>query len=537
VARLAAIDIGSNAMRLRIVDVDDKNPGLLGFASSPNVQDVHLLRAPVRLGREVFLTGTLTNKAISAALEALCQFREAMDDAEVDLYRAVATSAVREAKNGHFLVERAQREAGISIDVIEGEEEARLVQLAVVRRLKLKENSALLIDIGGGSTELTLIDKGEPSVARSLPIGTVRLLEAFFEEGAPVAKRASALAANYVERVLTEVDQDVFQTQPDLLVATGGNMDTLALLCPQMIDQELAINLASAEALIRQLKAMNVQERVDRFELRPDRADTLIPASMILFHIASHFDHPSVLAPGVGVKEGILEELFDQYFSRKNDSAEAERLTQTCVRLGRRYHFDEKHGLLVAKLATQIFDDFYDRQGKRPRERLLLQCAAILHDIGDFVRFEGHHKHGWYLIEHSAIMGLSPADRSLVANIARYHRKSFPDTSHEPFRELGRADRAIVREMAAILRLADALDREHRGKVQSVRASVTDETLRLAVEGEDEIELEEWTVHRKAGLFRSVFDLDVEVTDRPMSAKRPSSPSGNILEEADLYEE
>jgi exopolyphosphatase/guanosine-5'-triphosphate,3'-diphosphate pyrophosphatase len=521
-ARFAAIDVGSNAMRLRIVEVERPTSPTAALVFG-QAREVTALRLPVRLGREVFLTGALTTQAVSSAAEALRQFREAMDVAQVDQYRAVATSAVREAKNGALFVERARREAGIDLEVIEGVEEARLVQLAVRRRLGLDQKRAFLIDIGGGSTELTLLDRGELLASQSLPMGAVRLLEAFLEtERAGEARLTREMAENVV-RVLVELRPELAKSDPQVLVATGGNMETLAALCPHPSAEAPAIDLGAARELVARMAQMSTAERAAAHGLRSDRADTIVPAAQILLRVVEPFGHATALAPGVGVKEGILEELAERFFSVWSTGGEEIAITHACEQLGRRYQYDEKHGATVARLAAQLFDDLAPHHGLGPRERLLLRASAILHDVGDFVRYEGHHKHSWYLIEHADIMGISPAERSIVANVARYHRKSFPDPSHPNFRDLSREQRSTVRTLASVLRLADALDREHLGKVNSARAAVSGGRLRLTVEGAPDRELEEWTVARKAGLFRTVFDLDVEVVDAGASSKPPVS--------------
>jgi exopolyphosphatase/guanosine-5'-triphosphate,3'-diphosphate pyrophosphatase len=185
------------------------------------------------------------------------------------------------------------------------------------------------------------------------------------------------------------------------------------------------------------------------------------------------------------------------------------------MRLGQRYHFDQAHGTRVERFAATLFDDLQSVHGFSERDRLLLRAAALLHDIGDFVRYDGHHKHSYYIIQHSDIMGLSPGERSIVANLARYHRKGMPDPSHPNFRELDRDARGKVRGLASLLRIADALDREHRGKVENVRALVdtAHDRVVLALTGDDERELEEWTVHDKSNLLRDVYGLDVTTTE------------------------
>ena len=526
--RFAAIDVGSNAIRLRIIEA--REPGREGDSQLELLPpgsghprgwvEVANVRSAVRLGGEVFVSGRLTPAAIGQACEALRSFRAQMDEANVDVYRATATSAVREAQNSATLVERARREAGIELEIIEGIEEARLIQLAVVRRLGLRDKRALLVDVGGGSTELTLLEQGKATFSMSLPLGTVRLLETFLKGVRTLDGDHERLLEEGIERALGEAVPQLRDRRFDLLIGTGGNVDTLAELCPLkggFLGYPRAIDAVAMTSFFQRIRRMTNAERGEVFNLRPDRADTIVPATAIFRLAAARFGVPAVVAPGVGLKEGILEELVDKFFRVWDVAGETESVLAACLRLGRRYSFDEAHGERVMRFAGQLFDDLRAVHQFGERDRLLLLAAAVLHDIGDFVRYDGHHKHSYYLIQHSDIMGLTPDERAVVANLARYHRKSLPDPNHPNFRELDREARGKVRGLAAILRIADALDREHRGKVESVRAVIErggvrdGGALRLHLTGDDERELEEWTVHAKAELLRDVYDLHVVV--------------------------
>jgi exopolyphosphatase/guanosine-5'-triphosphate,3'-diphosphate pyrophosphatase len=535
--RFAALDLGSNALRLRVIEAMAPNTegrsqlALLPGEPTSSWREVTSLRAPVRLGAEVFTTGKLAPTSIGQACAALREFRLAMDEAKVDAYRATATSAVREAQNGATLVERARRETGIELEIIEGVEEARLIQRAVVRQVALHDKTALLIDVGGGSTELTLLERGQSAFSMSLPLGTVRLLESVLKGARALGRNDARLLTEMIDRSLAEVPPHVLTAGINVVVGTGGNIDTLAELCPPKgaSGGPQAIEVAQLRQLFARLCGMTPTERKDEYGLRPDRADTIVPAASILLRIAERFTTMSIVAPGVGLKDGILEELVDKHFHVWDTVREAQSVIDACVRLGRRYEFDEAHGHLVAKLAGLLFDDLQSVHQFGERERLLLRAAAILHDIGDFVRYDGHHKHSYYLIQHSDIMGLSPDERAIVANIARYHRKSPPDPSHPNFRELDKDGRGKVRGLAAVLRIADALDREHRGKVDSVRGVVdrTKARLLLFVTGEPERDLEEWTVKAKSELLHDVYDLDAVIAGssaagEPSKSVRPA---------------
>ena len=521
--RFAAIDVGSNAMRLRIVEASAPSHGPKAqLALLPDRdavgpwRDLVTLRAPVRLGAEVFLSGRLAPASIGQACETLRSFKAEMDRTEVDAYRAVATSAVREAKNGATLVERARREAGIALEAIEGIEEARLIQLAVTRRLALDDKRALLVDVGGGSTELTLVHKGETDFTMSLPLGTVRMLEAYLK-GAKIVDRArERLLEEAIDRALNEAVPQLGSV--DVVVGTGGNIETLFELCPAKGTQR-AIDLPAARSLFKKMCAMSNTERREQFQLRPDRADTIVPATAIFLRLAKRFELGAILAPGVGLAAGILEEIVDKFFHVWDAGIEAERILETCLRLGRRFHFDEAHARHVTRFAMQLFDDLLSVHAFGERDRLLLRTAAMLHDIGDYVHYSGHHKHSQYLIQHADIMGITPEERAIVANIARYHRKGPPDPSHPGYRDLSKEARGKVRGLAAILRIADALDREHRQKIESVRAAVDRGAGRvtLFLRGTDDRELEEWTVGAKASLWRDEYDLDVTIAKADLS--------------------
>ncbi|WP_434041884.1 MULTISPECIES: Ppx/GppA phosphatase family protein [Sorangium] len=543
-ARLAAIDIGSNAIRLRIVDVDPPALGAFGAGRDPALaagstgaprfhpfRDVHADRASVRLGHDVFTKGRLESGVIGAACEALRRFRTAMDAAKVDRYRAVATSAAREAQNGDLFAERAAREAGVHVEVIEGIEEARLVQLAVRERVPLGGRTALLVDIGGGSTELTLLRGREAIFSRSLPVGTVRMVETFLEDRRPMDAGHRRLIEEYVDRVMVEAMREIVEllgqgSGVDLLVGTGGNIETLADLCPVPSPSAdgRAIDVGAMSRLLDEMAAKTPEERAQIYGLRPDRADTIVPAATVLGRVARAFAQPLIVAPGVGLKEGVLVDLAHAHFLGPDFRGETAAVSDACTRLGRRYHFDEQHGALVARFAERLFDDLAPRHRLDQRDRILLRAAALLHDVGDFVRYEGHHKHSHYIIIHSDLMGLTPEERAIVANIARYHRKSPPSMDHDNFRALSRDARAKVKAMAAILRVADALDREHRAKVTEVSGRIEGDTLVLEVQGAEDRALEEWTVVAKAGMLRDAFGLEVRMVDAtPRSLPPPAA--------------
>ena len=353
---------------------------------------------------------------------------------------------------------------------------------------------------------------------------TVRLIEAFLEGGTRIDDVRRMLLDEYIDRVSRDAVEELQQVADgriDVVVATGGNVETLADLAPlpQAFPESRGIEVAAMNQLCETLCDIPVEERIQRFSLRPDRADTIVPATKILSYVTRRLTAEIVLAPGVGLKEGVLVDLGTLHFVPRDFSAEAASVCDACVRLGRRYQFDEAHGRAVADFSMQLFDDLGRLHGLEQRDRVLLLAAALLHDVGDFVRYEGHHKHSYYIIAHSDLMGLTPSEREIVANVARYHRKSPPALDHENFRSLSREGRAKVKMMASILRLADALDREHRQVVTKLKARVEGGAIILDVEGNHARALEEWTVRAKSGMLREALGLDVRFAD-PLTPSR-----------------
>lgn len=288
--RLAAIDVGSNAIRLRIVESD-------------GVREVLSARAAVRLGHDAFRNGELSCVTMNAAVEALRAFRVQMHRAGVGAYRAVATSATRESRNGEELLRRAKREADVGLEVIDGLEEARLVRVAVERAVGLSGRLAL-VDVGGGSTEVTTFEERRRTASASLPIGTVRMLGTFQQRGGRVARRTMDAIGDAVEQRLSGVARHL--TRAERLIVTGGTARAFVRLCRH--DDE-PVTLERMSALGHELRRLTEAERIERYGLRADRADTVVMAGVILSRIAQTAGVPAIEAPSVGLRHGVLADL------------------------------------------------------------------------------------------------------------------------------------------------------------------------------------------------------------------------------------
>ncbi|HKE01835.1 MAG TPA: hypothetical protein VKE69_12550, partial [Planctomycetota bacterium] len=374
---IAAIDVGSNALRLHIVSV----------RPTGGVVELESIREPVRLGRRVFLTGVLEEAEIERAVSALVAFRATMDRHRVERYRAVATSAVREAQNRDLFLDRVSTVAGIDLEPISGAEEARLLTVAVGRRLDLSRRRALLVDVGGGSVELTVVDRGVTVLSESHRVGAVRLAEFFLESSRSLGEKGDLLD-EYFDRMLAPTLAAIEKVRPEALIATGGNADTIARILVKGGDDDVAnVDAGELASLSRRLLALETAERAKKFDLRPDRVDTIVPSAALLHFLVERLGLPGFEAPRVGLRDGIVAELVDRIVGRY-DAAKAERsVLAEAERIGEHYRYDRAHALKVRELSFALFDVLRPLHRFGERERRLLGVAATLHDVGSYVGY------------------------------------------------------------------------------------------------------------------------------------------------------
>jgi exopolyphosphatase/guanosine-5'-triphosphate,3'-diphosphate pyrophosphatase len=501
--RVAAVDVGSNAIRYVVAEV-----------AGGVYTEIESERIAVRLGTDVFTrTRRFRPETVDTAVAALVRIRRRLDDLGISHYRAVATSAVRESRNGGELVDRIRRESGIHLETISGSEEARLVWIAVTNRVDFADERWLMMDLGGGSVEISVADRGGILWSESHTLGSVRMLQTFQEEGvSPSGAAYQDLLERYTH--VLKVPRAVGEYRPSGTIATGGNIEALADLAGASKDDRGVSRLpvATLRALIEKLGAMTTDERVKELGLREDRADVILPASVVYERVADLAGAEEIVVPRTGVKEGLVLDLLDRI---TDEAAHSDRHEHTihaaALTLGRRFQFDENHGQQVARLSLLLFDQLRELHGLGNRERNILMAGALLHDIGQYVSYQRHHKHSMYLIANSELPGMSPEDLRMVAALARYHRRSEPKLSHSEFEAMSVQDREAICKLAALLRVADALDREHIDRVATLSARWEDVGLVLELETRGSLTLEEWALRRKGKMFKSVYGRPVRL--------------------------
>ena len=497
---ISAIDVGSNAMRMVVGEVDE----------TWQVRPIENIRLPVRLGQDVFDRGYLEEKTIQQTEEVFLRFRQMAENHNIHQLRAVATSAAREAANSDLLVDRVFRTSGIELEIISGEEEARLIHAAVAHVLNLKNKRTLLIDIGGGSVEVTLSSGRNIISTDSYDMGTVRLLQKL--NGSKSKHPLGDLVREYVEAARYRIEQDLGDRKIQICAGTGGNVEEIGRLRQKLFKAESDhfITLEELEKLIERLERMTYEQRMNKLKLRADRADVILPASIVLHLIAREAGVKQIMIPNVGLKDGILLDIAEE-LSKSLRPRRREQAWESALHMGRKYQFNEKHALLTSRLAARLFEQSRSLHTLEDDNLLLLEIGALLHDIGHFINTADHEKHGAYLLSASPLIGLNQREQDIIANLVRYHRRQLPSTKDENFKSLPQKDRLIVTKLSVLLRLADSLDISHMENVNDVTLKEAGSLWKIKVSGKKDQLLMKWAFDKRKSQFREVFGVSLEM--------------------------
>ena len=503
--QLAAIDAGSNAIRLAIAR-----------ATSPkNIEIIDNERASVRLGHNAFTRRVIGNDTIGRATRAFRQFRDRMDQYNVGAYRAVATAAAREARNHRRLMDRVRRKAGIELEVISGEEEARLVCQAVQWALGDRVQPRLIFDLGGGSLELNFYNRGVLERRIGLPLGTIRLMETFSLEGAINEDQTHRLRHHILSLLRSALPAPPKLTR-SYSVACGGNAEALVRIAAGPLTERVpTINARLLREQTWRMLALDVPGRMRVYRVRKDRAEVMGIAAIIFTTLAKWLDLRLMLVPGVGVREGILLDLVAEQYSVRITSEEergrANELLASTRWFARRLDYNPQHAEQVAKLALALFDQLRPIHEMGADLRLVLEIAALLHDVGHFVHRKAHHRHGEYLIRNGEIPGLRGWRRDMVAALVRYHNsKSEPQLDHASYTALDNEKKRQARVLTSLLRIAEKLESEHAERIAGVDVQISGHKAIFVIRAMDGTRLDLAGLERKSEMFEKEFRLTAE---------------------------
>jgi exopolyphosphatase / guanosine-5'-triphosphate,3'-diphosphate pyrophosphatase len=499
--KLAAIDIGTNSIKLLVASVDEE--GVLEIFSRE--------KAPVRLGSGTLQTGRLTPEGIEAAVSAVAQFQRSIEAQGAELARAVATCAVREAGNSEEFLEAVRRRTGIEVEAISGEEEARLIHLAARSEFSSRLDPIFVLDIGGGSTEFIVSDGARVLLTESLPLGPVRLAGVVTDD--PPGDRDRREVKKAIRSVARRAADAVRKTGFKTCVGSAGTIQSLALVHEAAVlgrepvpSGHRTLSRTGLKKVNRILQRTTQKEKLRVPGLDPRRRDIAVPGGILLSWILKRTGAQGIVVGDRGLREGIVLDHAARHGQKR--AADRDVRTRSVDRLVRRTNTEIPHAVHVAKLALSLFDQTHPLHQLTAAEREWLQYAALLHDIGCSVGFSGHQRHSYYLITHGDLTGFSAEEIEVVVSVARYHKGKGPRASHENWKRLDPYLRPVVEKLAALLRIADGLDRSHRQIVEDVSCRVRPRRIELDAVAAGDCEVELDAARRKSDLFERVFDRE-----------------------------
>jgi len=498
--RVAAIDIGTNSIHLLIAAID---PELHSFS-------IELVeKTTARLGERDPISGDLSDGAIERGFRTLRHCKELADSHGVEAIVTAATSAVREAPNGRDFLQSVQEQIGLAVDLISGPEEARLIYLGVLSGMAFGDQPHLILDIGGGSTELVLADGRDSRALTSTRVGAVRLQRDFIDQEPLSQERRSFLTAfiqGSLEPAVLQVRQQIEPGEAPVMVATSGTAMALGALAaaederPPLRLQGYRLSRQRVDQLVDRLVAMTPEQRRALPAINERRAEIIVPGALILQTAMQMLRVNELVICDRALREGLIVDWMLHKGLLEDRFAYQSSIRQRTVRhQAQRFGVDLPRAERVASIALSLYDQsagqLHDDTGAG---RELLWAAAILHSCGQHINVGAYHKHSWYLIRHGELLGYSDDEHLIVAAIARYHRRSLPKKRHEAWQLLeSRDNRRLVSSMALLLRLAAALDRRPEARVAGLEVKVSDDQVRIALQpsaaGVD-LSLEQWSL-------------------------------------------
>ncbi|MEH1911614.1 Ppx/GppA phosphatase family protein [Nostoc sp.] len=518
---IAAIDLGTNSLHMVVVKIDPTLPAFSIIARE---------KETVRLGDRNLSTGELKPEIIKKAIASLGRFQEVAKTINAETIIAVATSAVREAPNGKDFLHRIETELGLSVDLISGQEEARRIYLGVLSGMEFHNQPQMIVDIGGGSTELILGDSNEPRTLTSTKVGAVRLTSELITTD-PISntefQQLQAYTSGMLERSVDEVLGNLQLGESPRLVGTSGTIETLAMIHARekssVIPSTLngyQFSLKDLRELVNRLRKLSNSERAAIPGMPDKRAEVILAGAVILQEAMTLLGSESVTVCERSLREGVIVDwmlthgLIEDKLRYQSSVRE-----RNVLKLANKYHVNLEYSDRVAKFAESLFDQ---TQGTLHHwgadERQLLWAAAILHNCGHYISHSSHHKHSYYLIRNGELLGYTETEIEIIANLARYHRKSPPKKKHEDYQNLLTKDqRQMVSQLSAILRLAVALDRRQIGAIAQVQCEYYPQFQQVNLlifpsKSDDDCALELWSLDYKKGVFEEEFGVKLVAT-------------------------
>lgn len=501
---VAVIDIGTSSIRMAIAEI----------STNGDVRPLETLSQAVPLGKDTFTKGSIEKSTIEDCVEVLKSYRRVLHEYQIDRedqIRAVATSAVREAVNKLAFLDRVYIATGIQVEPIDEAEVNRITYLGIEPFLQshpaLANGNAIVTEVGGGSTEVLVMQNGNIAYSHTYRLGSLRLRETLQAFRAPTVKLRTIMESQ-IERTVEQILEHMPQDSSVEMIALGGDVRFAASqLLPRWAPDNLGkLRVSALETFANKILPLSVDKLVQKHHLSFTDAETLGPALLAYVMIARAMKLESIYITNVNLRDGLLKEMASRGVLTESFSKQ---IVRSAVDLGRKFNFDEPHCMHVAHLCRLLFRELQPEHGLEARYEMILYIAAVLHEIGLFVSAASHHKHTLYLINNSELFGLTKKDVRLVALVARYHRRASPKPTHQAYAMLDRESRVAVSKLAAILRVADSLERSHSQRINNIRCEREDGRLVISVPQVDDLSLEQLALKQKGALFEETFGLKV----------------------------
>jgi len=510
----AIIEIGSTGIRLNVAEIYSE------ANSAGNWKMIDSASRPVSLGRDVFTSGLLSRESILECLAVLHNYRELLSGwgiADNNIH-VIATSALRAARNRDVFIDRVMQETNFNLNIVEGIEENRLMYLAV--RFALKQDlplfwkaNSMIIEIGGGSTELMLLRRGQMVAAHSLKMGTI-IIDQHSRHGFGAGIFYERYLNENIRNTLGLLNMEMDLAHVRTIVAAGADARIVADRVGKDVNENCRI--IQRDDFIKfteKLRNFSIEDCIKEFGIIYADAEGLIPGLLVLKLFLERTGAANVAVPLVTIRDGYLFDLASGVDSTLQDEFFSQ-IIASAVNLGRKFHFDEAHGMHVAKNCMIIFDALVKEHGMSRRHRIMLETAATLHDVGTYIKASGHHKHGQYIVANSEIFGLHQEELGIISLVISCHRGEPPSQSDIEFMKLQREERVLVLKMASILRVADALDRGHTQPIKKFTVERRPETIVIHIDRSShgqaiDLSLENMGIDEKGGMFQDVFGYKV----------------------------
>jgi exopolyphosphatase/guanosine-5'-triphosphate,3'-diphosphate pyrophosphatase len=500
----AAVDIGSNSVRLKIARLQ-----------SGRLRPIHEDREVTRLGEGAFRSGFLTPESMAETVKVLRRFHRTTQQVVTDTVRVVATSALRDARNSQAFIEWVRSATGWRVEIVSGVEEARLIHLGLVSSRRIDRASTLMIDLGGGSCELTVSQGGHIRDAVSLPLGAVRLTDEFLRHD-PSRKGELKRLRGFAAREIGRIGARIAAARVKNVIATSGTAAALAAVATHLRHNgngsRSVVSRAEMARLAKRLARLPAAERSKIEGIGPRRAEIIVAGALVYHELVERLHLKGFRYSPLGLRDGILAQMAADYdrSTRSGRQIESERWESTLKAVDH-YRVDRKHALDVRDSAMLLFSSLRSVHRLPPEYREWIGAAAMLYEVGDYVNRTGRHRHTHYIISNSEILGYTPQQRRLIAAIARYLGKSRPTTDDGPIKVVEPADRANVQKAILLLRLARALNLGRSRAVQKVRISLRSPEVKLTLMPRQRmgVDLELWAIEKECDYFREVFGREL----------------------------